>query len=917
VAFGIIGRHREFAAIDELLDQAAAGTGGLLVLTGPAGSGRTALAEAAADRAAQRGFEVIRLPAGAEEQGSALWTRVRPEMRGGSADPGTQRSSAADPGDQRGAGPAGAGSPLGAGGGLAAGDGPAATGSVAGGAADTRDADALVVALADGVRRLVLVDDADQGAAAGIALIQGLAGRLAGSATAVLATTGAGSVGLTALPGLAGRTGLAESAGSAGLAGPPALAVLAGLAGRGRVLALEPLSPDEIGELAGVTGEAARYALWAASGGRPGPARALAVTLASLPPGTDPVVHLALTVDSAEPFLTVDTRLVRLIEAALDRGPTVPQRARLLARLAHTLLGDASQAARRRELIAEALPLARESGDPAVLAEVLDARLHALWDPAGAQDRLESAAEIIAAARDSADLARERSGLFWRFVALMELGRVAEAESALAAFEHEARLAGDAAGQIMALARHAMLATIRGRFAEAETLASRVAEQGAVIHLPDTPALTGTLRGALAGLRGDSTRGEADIQVMRRAAQQAPGHLYEAITARVLLATGRRGEAEAELARALPVVLAGAGPRWVGAAADLALVAASTGDTAAARALWKALSGYQGQLVVWAGANTVMGPVSHYLGLLAAQLGDLDAAADLLAEAIALDRQVGALPWLAQSLAARADLLGRRGQDDDPATASGHRDEARTLAAQLGMTALQAQLTPSRGPDGSYRPDGPARPGSFGGLSPPHTPPGSADPGGSAGASGPDGGWTLRRDGDDWLLQAGPEQARLRDSRGLHYLRALLAAPGQEIAALDLAAGGTGLLESASEPVLDGTAVRAYRRRLAELDAKLDAADRSGDAERAARAQAEKDAVLAALRGASGLGGRPRQLSAEQERARVNVTRTLRAALDRISAAAPLAGAHLASSIRTGRACRYQPSPGGPARWNL
>ena len=53
--------------------------------------------------------------------------------------------------------------------------------------------------------------------------------------------------------------------------------------------------------------------------------------------------------------------------------------------------------------------------------------------------------------------------------------------------------------------------------------------------------------------------------------------------------------------------------------------------------------------------------------------------------------------------------------------------------------------------------------------------------------------WTLRRDGPDWLLAAGREQARLRDSRGLHYLRALLAAPGREIAALDLAAGGAGL----------------------------------------------------------------------------------------------------------------------------
>jgi len=47
------------------------------------------------------------------------------------------------------------------------------------------------------------------------------------------------------------------------------------------------------------------------------------------------------------------------------------------------------------------------------------------------------------------------------------------------------------------------------------------------------------------------------------------------------------------------------------------------------------------------------------------------------------------------------------------------------------------------------------------------------------------------------------------------------------------------------------------------------------------------------------------------------VTRTLRAALDRIAAAAPAAGAHLSASVRTGRACRYQPAPGGPVRWRL
>lgn len=60
---------------------------------------------------------------------------------------------------------------------------------------------------------------------------------------------------------------------------------------------------------------------------------------------------------------------------------------------------------------------------------------------------------------------------------------------------------------------------------------------------------------------------------------------------------------------------------------------------------------------------------------------------------------------------------------------------------------------------------------------------------------------------------------------------------------------------------------------------------------------------------------RPRRVTADAERARVNVTRTLRATIDRITMAAPIAGAHLTSSIRTGTMCRYQPAPGGPDRW--
>jgi hypothetical protein len=175
--------------------------------------------------------------------------------------------------------------------------------------------------------------------------------------------------------------------------------------------------------------------------------------------------------------------------------------------------------------------------------------------------------------------------------------------------------------------------------------------------------------------------------------------------------------------------------------------------------------------------------------------------------------------------------------------------------------------------------------------------------------------WSLLRDGDDWILEADAERARLRDTRGLHYLRTLVANPGRDVPALVLVSGGAAGPPDDAAPVLDATARAAIRRRLAALDDELAAADAAGDAERSRRAAAERAAVVAELRRATGLGGRDRRLPAEAERARVNVTRTLRATMARISLAAPLCGAHLEASVRTGRACRYEPAPGGPQRW--
>ena len=52
------------------------------------------------------------------------------------------------------------------------------------------------------------------------------------------------------------------------------------------------------------------------------------------------------------------------------------------------------------------------------------------------------------------------------------------------------------------------------------------------------------------------------------------------------------------------------------------------------------------------------------------------------------------------------------------------------------------------------------------------------------------------------------------------------------------------------------------------------------------------------------------------ERARVNVTRALRTAIDRVTEHDPGLGHHLRTCVRTGTFCAYEPGPDA-TRWNL
>jgi hypothetical protein len=184
----------------------------------------------------------------------------------------------------------------------------------------------------------------------------------------------------------------------------------------------------------------------------------------------------------------------------------------------------------------------------------------------------------------------------------------------------------------------------------------------------------------------------------------------------------------------------------------------------------------------------------------------------------------------------------------------------------------------------------------------------------------------FRHEGDLWRLSYAGVDAHLPDLKGLHDIARLLAAPGEEIHCLELAAGasrtgtraapadGLGVQGHAGE-LLDEQGKAEFKRRIADLREQIELAEAAGDMIRAERARDELDGVTAALASAFGLGGRARRAGDPAERARSAVTWRIRSAVSKVEAAHPELGTHLRASVRTGTFCSYRPER--PLRWSL
>jgi hypothetical protein len=203
----------------------------------------------------------------------------------------------------------------------------------------------------------------------------------------------------------------------------------------------------------------------------------------------------------------------------------------------------------------------------------------------------------------------------------------------------------------------------------------------------------------------------------------------------------------------------------------------------------------------------------------------------------------------------------------------------------------------------------------------------------------------FRKEGEYWSVGYGGNSFRLKDTKGLGYLAHLLCHPATEFHALDLVGGIAsqreedetsqsvqGLRRAAEDlekagihitslgdagEMLDEQAKVAYRRRLCELREELEEAKALGKVERAEQAEHEIEALTRELSRAVGLGGRNRRAASASERARQNITKSIKAVLERIAHSDAALGDIFSRCVKTGTFCSYQPDPDCPIAWEF
>jgi len=616
-------------------------------------------------------------------------------------------------------------------------------------------------------------------------------------------------------------------------------------------------------------------------------------------PDGEPFARAALAYGAVHLFGQRDEQLITLLKEALEKlapGPS-PLRALLLGRLSVGLIParDWSEPGR---LAQQAVEMARSFNDPHLLVAVLSTSGAAIAVLSDTKARHALMKEMRVLGRELSPgrmpprwIVRSVMGALFALdmpVAERELG---ELERVTATVRHPQYVA------LVPLIRSG-IAAVYGRFDEMDRELARSVELAAGVDAPSLRIGLPLATFLAARARGD--RAAILAQAERLAAfPRGPGDTLAMLSAWAFALGGDIVRARTEIDRIQYEDLANA----LGPIVGLAEAAYLVGDTRHVKKIYENVLPFAEDAVGMGFICWLSDPSTHrVLGLLSALDGRLNDAVDHMKRALARSTVLGFLPSEARTSLELAEILRTRDGANPSTTYSAdllHR--ARQIALQLGMPDV---LERTAHLDPSTPVTAPSRPATATPIS-------------------------LTREGESWCVRAPEGEWRLRDSKGVHYLAALLDRAGQEMHVLDLvtlvegAAGGAAGSSASNATLSDGSSARAatrsvandglaaldprakaeYRDRLDDLAETLRDAERDHDSGRAERARAEIDAITEQLASAVGLGGRDRASGSDAERARVNVQRRLRDAVDRIGALDKRLARRLSQALTTGTYC--------------
>jgi len=390
---------------------------------------------------------------------------------------------------------------------------------------------------------------------------------------------------------------------------------------------------------------------------------------------------------AAEP----DRRAIELLEAALAALGEEESEAHALvvARLAQWL-HFVSPRARRLALCDDAISMARRTGDPRTIAQVLLARVFALDTPEDVDDQIVTANEILRLGEELGDNTIVFQAWRAHLDAVFELGDV---DGASVAVGQLTRLIADVPHP-----EHARMtemwdivrASIGGSFARAEAGAEAMRARLRRIGHPQAEAIYFAQVFPIRWLQGSL---DEVVPVVEHFARSAGDRFIGGSRlAWVQAEVGDLDRARATLTGLGATSLRAYEPnfQWWAVFAALADAAFVVRDRTWAAALYDAGRAFAGRHCT-VGLSAYLGATAFHLGNLAAILGDAEAASAHYETALARHESLGARPFAALTRMHWAHLL----DDAEPERAEALRAAARPVVDELGIRTYSLR-TPQR-----------------------------------------------------------------------------------------------------------------------------------------------------------------------------------------------------------------------------